>query len=109
MVSSLPPPVSQLVTARLTRAAIFMVVTINPGAEPQATIRGLCADLSSLLRGVGFRNLQGNCPASWGLVPKWHVPDAFAFVDELPHTATGKLQKGVLRDQYKEFYASQRS
>src|SRR6185437_10536365 len=66
MVSSLPPPVSQLVTARLTRAAIFMVVTINPGAEPQATIRGLCADLSSLLRGVGFRNLQGQLSCVMG-------------------------------------------
>jgi putative iron-dependent peroxidase len=66
MVSSLPPPVSQFVTARLTRAAIFMVVTINPGAEPQATIRGLCADLSSLLRGVGFRNLQGQLSCIMG-------------------------------------------
>ena len=73
MVSSLPPPLSQFVTTRLTRAAIFMVVTINPGPGPQATIRGLCADLSSLLRGVGFRNLEGqlSCVMGFGS-DAWH-------------------------------------
>lgn len=66
MVSSLPPPVSQSVAARLTRAAIFMVVTVNPGAGAEATVRGLCADLSSLLRGVGFRNLKGQLSCVMG-------------------------------------------
>jgi 3-(methylthio)propionyl---CoA ligase len=33
-----------------------------------------------------------------GLVPKWWLPDAIAFVDELPHGPTGKLAKNVLRD-----------
>ena len=28
---------------------------------------------------------------------KWQVPDAFVFVDELPHTSTGKLLKTELR------------
>ncbi len=32
------------------------------------------------------------------LVPKWWLPDAVAFVDELPHGPTGKLAKNVLRD-----------
>jgi acyl-CoA synthetase (AMP-forming)/AMP-acid ligase II len=32
------------------------------------------------------------------LVPKWWLPDAIAFVDELPHGPTGKLAKNVLRD-----------
>ncbi|QMV03640.1 Dyp-type peroxidase [Devosia sp. D6-9] len=59
MVSSLPSPVSQSVTSRLTRAAIFLVVTINPGSEAERTVRELCGDLSSLLRGVGFRSLEG--------------------------------------------------
>ncbi|MSP30702.1 MAG: long-chain fatty acid--CoA ligase [Acetobacteraceae bacterium] len=31
------------------------------------------------------------------LVPKWWLPDAVAFVDELPHGPTGKIQKDVLR------------
>jgi fatty-acyl-CoA synthase len=30
----------------------------------------------------------------------WQLPDAFVFVDELPHTSTGKLLKTVLRKQY---------
>lgn len=30
-------------------------------------------------------------------VPKWWLPDAIAFVTELPHGPTGKLQKEVLR------------
>jgi fatty-acyl-CoA synthase len=32
-------------------------------------------------------------------VPKWWLPDAVAFVDALPHGATGKLQKDMLRRQ----------
>jgi len=31
---------------------------------------------------------------------KWQLPDAFAFVDELPHTSTGKLSKLELRKRY---------
>ena len=34
-------------------------------------------------------------------VAKWALPDDVAFVTELPHTATGKLLKSALRDQYK--------
>ncbi len=37
-----------------------------------------------------------------GLVPKWWLPDAIAFVSELPHGPTGKLAKNVLRDWVKE-------
>ena len=66
MVSSLPSPVSQSVASRLTRAAIFLVVTIDPGAEAEETVRGLCSDLSSLLRGVGFRNLEGQLSCVMG-------------------------------------------
>ena len=34
-------------------------------------------------------------------VAKWWLPDDVVFVEELPHTATGKLLKTALRDQYK--------
>jgi fatty-acyl-CoA synthase len=34
-------------------------------------------------------------------VAKWWLPDDVAFVDEIPHTATGKIQKTVLRDRFK--------
>lgn len=36
-------------------------------------------------------------------VAKWWLPDAVAFVDELPHTATGKLQKMKLRAQFADY------
>jgi len=38
-----------------------------------------------------------------GKVASWWVPDAVEFVSELPHTATGKLQKNALRDRYAGF------
>jgi acyl-CoA synthetase (AMP-forming)/AMP-acid ligase II len=38
-----------------------------------------------------------------GRVAKWQVPDAVIFVEELPHTATGKLLKTKLREDFKNF------
>ncbi len=35
-----------------------------------------------------------------GRIAKWQIPDDVAFVDELPHTATGKIQKLRLREQF---------
>jgi fatty-acyl-CoA synthase len=37
-----------------------------------------------------------------GKVPKWWLPDAVVVVAELPHTATGKLQKTTLRARYRD-------
>ncbi len=36
-------------------------------------------------------------------VAKWWLPDEVVFVDELPHTATGKILKRALRDEYKDY------
>ncbi|NBP73038.1 MAG: long-chain fatty acid--CoA ligase, partial [Alphaproteobacteria bacterium] len=38
-----------------------------------------------------------------GKVAKWWIPDDVAFVDELPHTATGKLLKMDLRDKFEGY------
>ena len=38
-----------------------------------------------------------------GKVAKWWMPDDVAFVDEIPHTATGKIQKTTLRQQFKDY------
>lgn len=38
-----------------------------------------------------------------GKVAKWWVPDDVVVVDSLPHTATGKLNKLVLREQYRGY------
>lgn len=37
------------------------------------------------------------------LVAKWWLPDAVLFVDSLPHTATGKLLKTAIREEYKDY------
>jgi fatty-acyl-CoA synthase len=37
-----------------------------------------------------------------GRIAKWWMPDDVAFVDEIPHTATGKIQKITLRERFKE-------
>ncbi len=36
-------------------------------------------------------------------VPRWWLPDAVEFVDALPHTATGKVSKLLLRQQFKDY------
>jgi len=38
-----------------------------------------------------------------GKVAKWWIPDDVVFVDELPHTATGKLLKTKLREDFKDY------
>ena len=38
-----------------------------------------------------------------GKIAKWWMPDDVVFVDEIPHTATGKIQKMQLREQFKDF------
>jgi putative iron-dependent peroxidase len=49
----LPEPEPQPVLAPLTAAAIFLVLTIEPGGEP--AVRGLLEDWAGLQRSVGFR------------------------------------------------------
>lgn len=46
---------SQPVTARLTQAALFLVVVMNPGEDAVKAVRALCADISGLTRAIGFR------------------------------------------------------
>ncbi len=60
--------VAQPVAAPLTRAAIFLVATLNPGVENRATLRSFCGDLPALLRAVGFRDLEGglSCVLAFG-------------------------------------------
>ena len=38
-----------------------------------------------------------------GRVAKWWIPDDVAFVDALPHTATGKLLKMELRNRFADY------
>jgi fatty-acyl-CoA synthase len=43
---------------------------------------------------LGF--MQGKCA-------NWWLPDDVVFVDEIPHTATGKIQKLTLRERFKDY------
>jgi acyl-CoA synthetase (AMP-forming)/AMP-acid ligase II len=36
-------------------------------------------------------------------IAKWWMPDDVVFVDSIPHTATGKIQKLALREQFKDY------
>ncbi|HEX2215331.1 MAG TPA: long-chain-fatty-acid--CoA ligase [Xanthobacteraceae bacterium] len=38
-----------------------------------------------------------------GKVAKWWMPDDVVFAEEIPHTATGKIQKTTLRDRFKDY------
>jgi porphyrinogen peroxidase len=70
----------QPVLAPLTTAAVFLVVTVDPGGEQ--TVRGLLEDLPGLQRSVGFGAPDGSlsCVASIG-------PDAWDRLFDLPRPA----------------------
>jgi fatty-acyl-CoA synthase len=38
-----------------------------------------------------------------GKIAKWWMPDDVVFVPEIPHTATGKISKLALREQFKDY------
>ena len=38
-----------------------------------------------------------------GKIAKWWMPDDVVFVDEIPHTATGKIHKTALRERFKDY------
>jgi acyl-CoA synthetase (AMP-forming)/AMP-acid ligase II len=57
-----------------------------------------------ILRENGF-DVDGEAVLAYldGKIAKWWMPDDVVFVDEIPHTATGKIQKMELREQFKDF------
>jgi putative iron-dependent peroxidase len=61
-------PLAQSVAAPLTRAAIFLVVTLNLGLDNRTTVRSFCGDLAGLFRAVEFRDIEGglSCVIGFG-------------------------------------------
>src|SRR5580700_6073013 len=61
-------PLAQPVIAPLTRAAIFLVVTVRREPENYATIRTFCGDLAGIIRAVEFRDIDAGltCIAAFG-------------------------------------------
>ena len=60
----------------------FLIVVAKPGKRPTADM---------LLQHLRSR------------IAKWWLPDAVVLVDEIPHTATGKILKTELRRQFADF------
>jgi porphyrinogen peroxidase len=63
-----PGPLPQPVLAPLTRAAIFLVLTVKPEPEYCAAVRSFCGDLAGLIRAVEFRDIDAGltCVAAFG-------------------------------------------
>jgi acyl-CoA synthetase (AMP-forming)/AMP-acid ligase II len=38
-----------------------------------------------------------------GRIAKWWMPDDVVVINEIPHTATGKIQKTALRDMFRDY------
>ena len=57
---------AQPIAAALSRAAIFLVMTVKPGAENRASLRSFCADLSALIRAVEFRDIEAGLSCVMG-------------------------------------------
>jgi len=58
-----------------------------------------------VVRGAQGQDLTVEEMLAWfdGKIAKWWTPEAVEFVEELPHTATGKVQKVKLRELFKDF------
>lgn len=63
---NLPRIGAQRVAAPLTRAAIFLVLEVNPGSDHRDTVRSFCPDLSAIFRAVEFRDLEAGLSCVMG-------------------------------------------
>ncbi len=60
-------PEAQKVLAPLTTAAIFLVVTIEPGEKGDAAMRAMGEGIGALVRSIGFRHLEGELSCVMGI------------------------------------------
>jgi porphyrinogen peroxidase len=61
------PVVSQAIVAPLSRAAIFLVLTLKAGDDVRATLRSFCGDLGGIFRAVEFRNIEAGLSCIMGI------------------------------------------
>src|ERR1700685_2568662 len=59
--------VARPILAPLSRAAIFLVATLQPGADTRATLRSFCGDLSGIFRAVEYRNIEAGLSCIMGI------------------------------------------
>ena len=77
-------------------------------AQPLADVLGLPVRLEPELRERHFGCCEGKTREEIlaymeGKIAKWWMPDDVMFVDSIPHTATGKILKTALREQFKDY------
>jgi acyl-CoA synthetase (AMP-forming)/AMP-acid ligase II len=60
----------------------LLIVVPKPGREPKKD------DLLAFMQ---------------GRIAKWWLPDDVVLIEEIPHTATGKIQKTTLRDMFRDY------
>src|SRR5262245_22101305 len=67
--ASTPPPdaTPQPVAEPLTRAAIFLVLTVHQGAAHLQAVREFCPELGNLVRALGFRDRGGRLACTLGI------------------------------------------
>ncbi len=58
---------------------------------------------SSCRRKAAHQTREGLLEFMQGKIAKWWMPDDVQFVPEIPHTATGKINKVTLRQQFKDY------
>ena len=78
----------------VAEAAVIGVEHAKWGERPLLIVvpePGIDVDKESLLRWFD------------GKVADWWIPNDVATVDEIPHTATGKISKLTLREQFKDY------
>ena len=59
--------IPQAVTAGLTRAAIFLVLTLKPDPDTRTIIRSFCADFAAIFRAIEFRDLEAGLSCIMGI------------------------------------------
>jgi putative iron-dependent peroxidase len=57
---------SQAVASKLSRAAVFLVATLNDDKADLDAVRAMCGDLAGFVRAVGFRDLDGGLSCIMG-------------------------------------------
>src|ERR1700744_707627 len=57
----------QRVDAPLSKAAVFLVLTINADVKALQRVRGVIADIGGRVTAVGFRDLQGRLSCNVGI------------------------------------------
>ena len=84
--------------------------TINHAREenknnPIYYIQYAHARITKILKDLDSESVSKEEILAWfdGKVAKWWIPDDVVFVDSLPHTATGKIQKFELRQEFKDY------